>query len=265
MSDGLLAFRDEVPILERSNYLVSNSLGAMPRAVGDRMAEYARDWSELGVRAWAKGWWEMPVNVGDGIAPLIGAEPHSVSMQPNVSIAQSIVLSAMDFSGPRDTVVMTELDFPSVRYAYAELVRRLGGRVVVVPSDDGLTIDRNRLLGAIDERVRLVCVSHVLFKSAFIMDADAICTHAHGVGALVSLDAYHSVGVMPVNVETCGVDFMTGGVLKCGSAADRVLRSSTCLRAFVQSWSLRLRVGRHMSIHSRLSRRWTTRRGSSAG
>jgi len=233
MSDGLLAFRDEFPILERSNYLVSNSLGAMPRAVGDRMAEYTRDWSELGVRAWAKGWWEMPVNVGDGIAPLIGAEPHSVSMQPNVSIAQSIVLSAMDFSGPRDTVVMTELDFPSVRYAYAELVRRLGGRVVVVPSDDGLTIDRNRLLGAIDERVRLVCVSHVLFKSAFIMDADAICTHAHGVGALVSLDAYHSVGVMPVNVAKCGVDFMTGGVLKwlCGGPGAAFLYVSPSVRS----------------------------------
>ena len=236
MSDSLLAFRDEFPILARSNYLVSNSLGAMPRSVGDRMAEYAREWSELGVRAWAKGWWEMPIRVGDVIAPLIGAEPRSVSMQPNVSIAQSIVLSAMDFSGGRDTVVMTELDFPSVRYAYEHLVRRLGGRVVVVPSDDGLTIDRDRLLAAIDERVCLVCVSHVLFKSAFIMDADAICAHAHGVGALVSLDAYHSVGVIPVNVALSGVDFMTGGVLKwlCGGPGAAFLYASPSVRASLE-------------------------------
>ncbi|MEO7043380.1 MAG: aminotransferase class V-fold PLP-dependent enzyme [Gemmatimonadaceae bacterium] len=236
MSDSLLAFRDEFPILERSNYLVSNSLGAMPRAVADRMAQYAREWSELGVRAWAKGWWEMPVSVGDVIAPLIGAEPRSVSMQPNVSIAQSIVLSAMDFSGARDTVVMTELDFPSVRYAYEQLVRRLGGRVVVVPSDDGLTIDTGRLLAAIDERVRLVCVSHVLFKSAFIMNAEAICDHAHRVGAFVSLDAYHSVGVIPVNVAQSGVDFMTGGVLKwlCGGPGAAFLYASPSVRASLE-------------------------------
>lgn len=236
MTDHLLAFRDEFPILARANYLVSNSLGAMPRAVPERIAEYAREWAELGVRAWAKGWWDMPVSVGDIIAPLIGADARSVSMQPNVSIAQSIVLSAMDFSGGRDTVVMTELDFPSVRYAYEKLVRRFGGRVVVVPSDDGLTIDQDRLIAAIDERVRLVCVSHVLFKSAFIMDADAICAHAHSVGALVSLDAYHSVGVIPVDVTRSGVDFLTGGVLKwlCGGPGAAFLYVAPEVRAALE-------------------------------
>ncbi|HEY5087828.1 MAG TPA: aminotransferase class V-fold PLP-dependent enzyme [Gemmatimonadaceae bacterium] len=235
-TDGLLAFRDEFPILERANYLVSNSLGAMPRAVPDRLAEYARDWAELGVRAWATGWWDMPVRVGDTIAPLIGADARSVSMQPNVSIAQSIVLSAMDFGGDRDTVVMTELDFPSVRYAYEQLARRFGARVVVVPSDDGLTIDQGRLLASIDERVRLVSVSHVLFKSAFIMDADAICAHAHSQGALVSLDCYHSVGVIPVDVKRSGVDFLTGGVLKwlCGGPGAAFLYASPAVRGVME-------------------------------
>lgn len=236
MIDNLLAFREEFPILERSNYLVSNSLGAMPRAVPGQLGEYAREWAELGVRAWAQGWWDMPVRVGDTIAPLIGADPRSVSMQPNVSIAQSIILSAMDFTGERDTVVMTELDFPSVRYAYEQLARRFGARVVVVPSDDGLSIDQNRLMDAIDERVRLVSVSHVLFKSAFIMDADAICAHAHSVGALVSLDAYHSVGVIPVDVKRSGVDFLTGGVLKwlCGGPGAAFLYASPQVRAALE-------------------------------
>jgi kynureninase len=113
---------------------------------------------------------------------------------------------------------MTELDFPSVRYAYDKLAKRFGARIVVVPSDDGFTIDHDRLLAAIDERTRLVAISHVLFKSAFVMDADLICAHAHKMGALVSLDAYHSVGVVPVDVQQSGVDFLTGGVLKwlCG-------------------------------------------------
>lgn len=234
--DPLLAFREEFPILERSNYLVSNSLGAMPRAVPDRLAEYAREWAELGVRAWAKGWWDMSVGLGDAIAPLLGAEARSVSMQPNVSIAQSVVLSAMDFTGDRDTIVMTELDFPSVRYAYEQLARKLGARVVVIRSDDGMTIDQARLLSAIDDRVRLVSVSHVLFKSAFIMDADAICAHAHSVGALVSLDAYHSVGVVPVDVVRSGVDFLTGGVLKwlCGGPGAAFLYASPAVRGVME-------------------------------
>lgn len=214
----LLALRDEFPILQHTNYLVSNSLGAMPRSVPNRLAEYAREWAELGVRAWGRGWWEMPVTVGDLIAPLLNAVAGSVAMQPNVSIAQSMVLSAVAFDRGRDTVVMTELDFPSVRYAYAALAQRFGARVVVVPSDDGISIDQSHLLSAIDERTALVAVSHVLFKSAYVMDANAICDHAHAMGAFVSLDAYHSVGVLPVDVQRSRVDFLTGGVLKwlCG-------------------------------------------------
>jgi kynureninase len=218
MTDPLLAFRAEFPILERSTYLVSNSLGAMPRAVPERLAEYAERWAELGVRAWARGWWEMPSTVGDEVAPLLGAGVGEVVMVPSVTMAQATVLSALDYSPPRDTIVMTALDFPSVRYVYDGLARRLGARVVVVPSEDGITVDEERLLAAIDERTRLVAISHVLFRSAFILDVDVVCRRAHDVGALVSLDAYHSVGVIPVDVRRSGVDFLTGGVLKwlCG-------------------------------------------------
>jgi len=216
--DLLLSFRDEFPILENTTYLVSNSLGPMPRTVPAKLAEYARDWGELGVKAWTRGWWEMPVDVGNEIAPLMNADPGEVVMMPNVTIAQSAVASAIDFSGKRDTIVMTSLDFPSVKYAYEELARKFGARVVVVESDDGISIDEEKLLAAIDERTKLVAVSHVIFKSAFINDADAICRRAHDAGAMVSLDAFHSVGVVPVDVKKSGVDFLTGGVLKwlCG-------------------------------------------------
>jgi kynureninase len=232
VDDKLLEFRKEFPILETSTYLVSNSLGAMPRSVADKLAAYAHDWATLGVRAWAKGWWEKPVTVGDEIAPLMNAPKGTVAMHPNVTIAQSTVLSALDFSGERNTIVMTELDFPSVRYAYEALAKRFGARIVVVPSDDGMTIDHDRLLAAIDERTRLVAISHVLFKSAFIMDADLICAHAHRMGALVSLDAYHSVGVIPVDVQKSGVDFLTGGVLKwlCGGPGAAFLYVSPSVR-----------------------------------
>ncbi|HEY0972700.1 MAG TPA: aminotransferase class V-fold PLP-dependent enzyme [Gemmatimonadales bacterium] len=227
--DPLLRFRAEFPILERTTYLVSNSLGAMPRGTRDRLGEYADEWDEWGVRAWARGWWEMPLAVGDGIAPLIGAGAGEVVMLPNVSTAVASVVSALDYGRGRDTIVTTELDFPSVRYVYDGLATRLGARVVAVPSDDGgLSIDTDRLLAAIDERTRLVAVSHVLFRSAYVMDAAAICRRAREVGALVLLDAYHAVGVIPVDVRALGVDFYVGGVLKwlCGGPGGAFLHAS---------------------------------------
>jgi len=230
--DELLAFRDEFPILEKTNYLVSNSLGPMPRTVPEKLAEYARDWGELGVRAWKQGWWEKPVDVGNEIAPLVNAGAGEVVMMPNVTIAQTAVLSSIDFTKDRDTVVMTELDFPSVRYAYAEMAERFGARVVVVRSDDGLSIDQDTLLAAIDERTRIVAVSHVLFRSAYLMDADAICRRAHEMGALVSLDSFHAVGIVPVDVKRSKVDFLTGGVLKwlCGGPGGCFLYVSAAVR-----------------------------------
>jgi kynureninase len=192
----------------------------MPRGVAERLAEYVDQWADLGVRAWAgdDGWWQMPISVGNEIAPLVGADAGQIAMLPNVTIAQTAVLTSLDYSSDRDTIVMTELDFPSVRYVYDELATRLGARIVVVPSADGIGIDTQQLMDAIDERTRLVAISHVLFRSAFIMDAAAICRRAHDIGALVSLDAFHSVGVMPVDVKELGVDFLSGGVLKwlCG-------------------------------------------------
>jgi kynureninase len=213
--------------------MVSNSLGAMPRGVPDRLAEYVDAWAERGVRAWAEGWWDMPLKVGDEIAPLIGALPGEVAMVPTVTLAQLSVLSALDYTPARDVVLMTALDFPSVRYALDQMAPRLGARVVVVPSDDGITIDADRLCAAIDERTRLVAISHVLFRSASILDVRRICARAHEVGALVSLDAYHAVGVIPVDVRAIGCDFYSGGVLKwlCGGPGGCFLWASPAMSA----------------------------------
>jgi kynureninase len=264
MTDPLLRFRDEFPILARSTYLVSNSLGAMPRAVPDRLAQYAEEWRTHGVRAWAKGWWEMPLTVGDVVAPLLGAHPGEVAMTPTVTLAQAAILSAMDFTSGRDTVVMTALDFPSVRYAVEALAPKFGARVVVVPSADGIGIDQAELHAAIDERTALVAVSHVLFRSAYILDADALCAHAHSVGAVVSLDAYHSVGVIPVDVHRSGVDFLSGGVLKwlCGGPGGCFVYASPSAR---ERFAPALTGGRRTSIPSPSIPRCTTRTASPAG
>ena len=228
LHDPLLRFRDEFPILATSTYLVSNSLGAMPRGVPDRLAEYTELWRTRGVRAWAEGWWELPVVMGTELAPLIGAAAGEVVMVPTVTQAMSSVLTAMEFTPARNEVVMTALDFPSVRYAYDALAPRLGARVTVVPTDDGISIPLDRLLAAITERTALVAVSHVLFRSAYILDAAAICARAREVGAIVAFDAYHSVGVIPVDVHAMGADFYCGGVLKwlCGGPGGCFLYAS---------------------------------------
>jgi kynureninase len=170
----------------------------------------------------------MPIDVAGEIAPLLGASRGEVAMVPNVSLGQAAVISALDYSAPRDRIVMTDLDFPSVRYVYDQLATRLGARIVVVPSDDGVGIDAQRVVDAIDERTRLVAISHVLFRSAYIMDVEPIIRRAHDVGALVSLDAFHSVGVIPVDVKALGVDFLSGGVLKwlCGGPGGAFLYAS---------------------------------------
>jgi kynureninase len=237
VTDSLLQYRREFPILERTTYLVSNSLGAMPRTVAERLAQYVDDWAELGVRAWTKGWWEMPVKVGDEIAPLIGAQPGEVVMVPNVTMAQATVLSALDYPAKRNRIVMSALDFPSVSYVYQGLARRLGAELVVVPAAaDGLGIDMDALLSAIDEQTRLVAISHVLFKSAYIVDVAAVCKRARDVGAFVSLDSFHAVGVIPVDVATIGCDFLTGGVLKwlCGGPGGCFLYTAPSVRSALE-------------------------------
>ena len=205
----------------------------MPRTVPDRLAEYVDAWAERGVRAWAEGWWEMPVKVGDEIAPLIGAGAGEVAMVPTVTLAQAQVLTALDYPAARNTVVMTALDFPSVRYAVEQLAPWLGARVHVVRSDDGISIDTAALCSAIDERTRLVAISHVLFRSASIVDVQRICAHAHAVGAVVSLDGYHAAGVMPVDVRAIGCDFYSAGVLKwlCGGPGGCFLWASPEMNA----------------------------------
>ncbi|MEM6284911.1 MAG: aminotransferase class V-fold PLP-dependent enzyme [Chloroflexota bacterium] len=216
--DALLQWRDEFPILETCNYQISNSLGAMPRAVYDNLKDYADTWATLGVTAWGKVWWELNGKVGDKIAPLMGAPAGTVLVHQNASIANSILFSALDFGDEkRNKVVVTDMDFPSDYYVLQQWLPA-HMHVHMVKSPDGITIDTDELLDAIDETTRLVSISHVLFKSAYIMPAKEIVAKAHSVGAQVVLNGYHSVGVIPVDVTAMNVDFYIGGVLKwmCG-------------------------------------------------
>ena len=180
--------------------------------------DYARTWTERGVRAWAEAWWAKAAQVGDTIGRLFHAPPGTVSMHQNVTIASAIVISAFDWSGPRNGVVYTGMNFPSVRYLYERFAGGMGAKITEVPSPDGVSVPTEAILEAIDETTMLVPVSHVLFQSSYIQDAEAICRKAEEVGAHVVLDAYQSIGTVPTDVQALGCSFLVGGVLKwlCG-------------------------------------------------
>ena len=216
-TDALLKWRSEFPIVDRTVYLVSHSLGAMPRRTRDRLAEYTDVWASRGVRAWHEGWWEMPRTVGDLIGGIIGAGSGEVIMHQNQSIAQATVLSALDWPAERNGLVTEAINFPSNLYLFHALERE-GARITGVPSEDGMTVPLDQMLDAIDERTRLVSISHVVFRSGFVQDLGAIVQRAHAVGALVLVDLYQSAGTVPVDVGALQVDFATGGSVKwlCG-------------------------------------------------
>lgn len=215
--DSLLAWRREFPILEHTTYMISHSLGAMPRLAADRLREFAETWETRGIRAWEEGWWEMPLTVGNLVGAIIGAGEGEVVMQQNVSICQSIVTSCFDWSGRRNKLVTDGLNFPSNDYIYHGL-SRLGAQVVQAASPDGMTLPVELLLKEIDDRTQLVSVSHVAFRSSYVQDLAAITARAHAVGALVIADLYQSAGTVPVNVRELQLDFATGGSVKwlCG-------------------------------------------------
>ena len=218
MTDALLRHRSEFPILDTCTYLISNSLGAMPRGVYDSLRHFADSWAQHGVSAWGLEWFDLNGQVGDRIAPLLGAPAGTVLIHQNASIANSILFGALDFSDTqRNRVVITDMDFPSDVYVLRQWLPP-HMQVHTVRTGDDISIDTDAVLDAIDERTRLVSMSHVLFRSAYIMPARQIVQKAHDVGAQVVFNGYHSVGVIPVDVTAMEVDFYIGGVLKwlCG-------------------------------------------------
>src|SRR5437588_4390024 len=218
LADPLLRYRSEFPILEKTTYLISNSLGAMPRGVYESMHEYAELWATRGVRVWMDAWWMLGMEVGNQIGALMNAPPNSIALHGNVTQCQATVASCFEFAGKRNKVVYTDMNFPSVMYFW-EAQRSRGARVHMVKTDDGITVPTERLLAAIDQETLLVPVSHVLFRSSFIQDAKAIVEKAHRVGAYVCLDTFQSLGSgVTVDVQALNVDFACGGVLKwlCG-------------------------------------------------
>ena len=213
----MATWREEFPTVEDCTYLVSHSLGAMPRRTAANLQDYAETWSRRGVRAWHEGWWELGRNTSDLLAPILGVSRGTITMHQNVTVTMGIIASCFRYDGPRRKIVLTDLEFPTNMYLF-EGFARYGAEIVYVPSSNRISNDLDRLLAAIDERTVLVPLSYVLFRSSCIQDARAVIDKAHAVGAHVILDVYQAAGTVPLDVESLGASFAVGGSVKwlCG-------------------------------------------------
>lgn len=212
----LARWRDEYPILARTRYLNSNSMGAMHRGTKAALAEYAELWEREGVEAW-EHWPDVVDATADSAARLFGGVPGHTALNQNVAYFQAAVASTIDFSSKRNRVVVEALQFPNVIYVW-ERFRSLGAELVLVPSDDGMTVPTERMLEAIDERTAIVPSSHAIYVSGALQDIGAICARAREVGALSMIDVYQTLGSVPIDVNAWGADMIVGGSHKwlCG-------------------------------------------------
>ncbi len=220
LKENLEGIRGLFPVLKRSVYLISNSLGAVPLQVKEDLERYFRLWAEEGVTAWSREWWDLPRKVGNSVGKLIGAGDNEITMIPNATQAHWVALSSFfqQKEKNRNKIIMTDHDFPSIIYAISSLALAMDWKVEIVKSDGKPGINTDKIIAAIDEKTLCVATSHVFFKSAFIQDINEISYFSRKRGAYSIIDGYHAVGTIPVNVKEFGVDFYIGGCLKwlCG-------------------------------------------------
>lgn len=211
--DTLYDLRVDYPVLAQATYLASHTLGAMHRRTPERLADYAALWAERGVVAW-RDWRPEVVRVADLVGSLIGAPPGTTVMRQNLADLLGDVITSLDWRGPRNRAVTSSLEWPGSLHTWSQ-IGRLGGEAVVVPgSADGIELDLERMVEAIDERTLLVECSHVLFRTATVVDVAPLIARAHEVGALALIDGYQAAGTLPVDVVELGVDLYLGGSVK---------------------------------------------------
>jgi kynureninase len=207
----------EFPILGRKTYLASHSLGAVPRTTRDALEEFYEAWDTLGIQAWEGPWWNAVGTFTADVERLLNAPEGTTVPVQNATRGMAGVASALDYSGPRNKIVMTDIEF-TTSYPFWGAQQRLGAEVVVVDSEDGVTVPAEALVEAIDERTLLVHSCQVYFRSGTLFDHTPVVKAAHDAGAMFLLDGYQAVGSVPTDVRALDVDFYVAGSHKylCG-------------------------------------------------
>jgi kynureninase len=209
-------YRSHFPILDTSCYMISNSLGAMPGETAVELKHYTHEWQTDGVEAW-HSWFPLVDTVSGLFGEIIGAEAKDVTLIHNLTIGSALIASSLDFSSKRNKVVFTDLHFPTISYLWHGW-QKYGAKIHLVKSDDGIHVDVQKIIDAIDKETLIVPISHVYFRSGALQDIKAVIEKAHSVGALVMVDSYQAAGVVPIDVKELDCDILAAGVLKwlCG-------------------------------------------------
>ena len=205
------ALRSRFPLLAQKTYLNSGSYAALANTVRAAFGTYLDD--RLAVGANWDAWVTKNEAVRHAMAAVLRAEPDEVAVTTSTSAGINAIASALDFSGARDTIVTSDLEFPTNAQIWHAQEPR-GARVVHVPLEADGWISPERFAEAIDERTRLVAITHVGFRNGARLDAASIARIAHDRGALMLLDCYQSVGSMTTDVKALDVDFAVGGMYK---------------------------------------------------
>lgn len=203
--------RHRFPVLDRLTYLNSCSQGALSDAVRSAYDDYLAVLEREG-SAWDH-WVACTERLRTAYARLFSVDADEIAVTTSASAGLNAIASALDLTGSRDTIVTTDLEFPTVGQIWHAHERR-GARVVHVPAEPDNTLSLDRLAAAIDERTAIVSVTHVCFRNGSRLDLEAITRLAHERGALVLVDAYQSAGAVPIDARALGVDFIVGGALK---------------------------------------------------
>jgi kynureninase len=213
--DPLGWLRERFHVPRDAIYMLGNSLGLMSRDA-ERAAEAAlEDWKRLGVRGWLEGeppWFHMAEQAGALAAGLVGARPDEVVATGTTTVNIHALVSTFHRpEGRRTKILADELNFPSDIYALAGQLRLKGlspsEHLVLVPSEDGRTLDEGRIVEMMTDEVALVHLPSVLYRSAQLLDVQGLAREARARGIPIGFDCSHSVGVVPHELTAWGVDY----------------------------------------------------------
>ena len=243
--DPLAGFRERFLLEDPSLiYLDGNSLGMLPLATADRIADVVRrEWGTGLVRSWSH-WIGLPGRAGDLLGSyLLGAAPGQVLVCDSTTVNLYKLARAALGARPGRRVIVTDDDnFPTDRYVLAGIAAERGAelRMIHTDMDGGVTADAVR--AAVDSQTALVSLSHVAYRSGALADMAAITGAVHDVGALALWDLCHSAGAVPVELDACGADLAVGCTYKylnAGPGAPAFLyvnASQAELRQPVRGW-----------------------------
>lgn len=198
-------------------YLDGNSLSRLPLSAEQAVADVVtRQWGDRLIRSWNEGWWDMQLELGDLIAPLVGAGPGEVIISDSTSVNLFKLAWAASAASPgRHKIVTDDLNFATDVYVLDGVAKRLGeGRRLVVVESDGVHGPIDGIAAALDDDTALLSLSHTTFKSGFTYDLAELTAMAHAVGAMVLWDTSHSVGVMPFDLGASGAELAVGCTYK---------------------------------------------------